>query len=215
MRFCHRNLDGTMKVTKTENIFLIWKRGIQCKQATMAQLEMNDNAFVFTDKENLSQCETFYEELCSSKTAIENNTALTFPPYQNETFLNAEEQPFCEGLIKEEEYLEVLKNVISDKTPRTNGLPCDFIRSEVGEILANALNHSYEAGMPLISQRRGVIKLIPKKDAEPNFLIAFLKLLPQDRNQSYRTFKGNQKRSELLGDGNKRRPGHYVSITCF
>ena len=73
---------------------------------------------------------------------------------------------FCKGLVKEEECLEVLKNMTSDKTPGTDGLPCDFIKfsgSDVNETLINDLNHSCDAGMLSISQRRGVIKLMPKK----------------------------------------------------
>ena len=41
---------------------------------------------------------------------------------------------------------------------------------EIGESLTSALNFSFEIGQLPISQRRGIIKLIPKKDGDPNLI---------------------------------------------
>ena len=52
-----------------------------------------------------------------------------------------------------------------EKTPGTDGLPCEFYKvfwNDLAEILVNALNHSFETGMLSISQRRGIVNLIPK-----------------------------------------------------
>ena len=57
----------------------------------------------------------------------------------------------------------------SEKTPGTYGLPCEFYKlfwNDLPEILVNALNHSFETEMLSISQGRGIVKLIPKKDAD-------------------------------------------------
>ena len=57
----------------------------------------------------------------------------------------------------------------SEKTPGSDGLPCEFYKvfwNDLAEILLNALNFSFETGQLSISQRRGIVKLIPKKDAE-------------------------------------------------
>ena len=126
-----------------------------CKQATIAQLKIDDNAFALTDKEILSQCETFYKDLYSTKTAKEYITAFTM-----KKVLNKEERLLCEGLINEKEGLEALKNMTSDKTPGTDGLPCEFYKvfwRDVSQILISALNYSYDAGKLSVSQRRGVI----------------------------------------------------------
>ena len=59
----------------------------------------------------------------------------------------------------------------SSKTPGTDGLPCEFYKvfwSDVGRIFINSLNYSYESGRLSMSQRRGIIKLIPKKDSDLN-----------------------------------------------
>ena len=61
----------------------------------------------------------------------------------------------------------------SDKSPGTDGLPSEFYKvfwNDLSEILINSLNYSYEIGKLSISQRRGIIKLIPKKDAELNLI---------------------------------------------
>ena len=60
-----------------------------------------------------------------------------------------------------------------DKTPGTDGLPADFYKifwKDLSPLLMSALNYSYDKGALLITQRRGIIKLIPKKDAEPHFI---------------------------------------------
>ena len=53
--------------------------------------------------------------------------------------------------------------------PGTAGLPCEFYKvfwNDLAGILVSALNHSFETVMLSISQRRGIVKLIPKKDAD-------------------------------------------------
>ena len=61
----------------------------------------------------------------------------------------------------------------SEKTPGTDGLPAEFykiFRNDIASTLINALNFAYETGKLSITQRRGIIKLIPKKDAKPNLI---------------------------------------------
>jgi len=51
--------------------------------------------------------------------------------------------------------------------------PVNFYKvfwDELADILIDALNYSHENGKLPISQRRGIIKLIPKKDAELNLV---------------------------------------------
>jgi len=61
----------------------------------------------------------------------------------------------------------------SENSPGTDGLPSEFYKvfwEEIGESLTSALNFSFEIEQLPISQRRGIIKLIPKKDADPNLI---------------------------------------------
>ena len=61
----------------------------------------------------------------------------------------------------------------TEKTPGTDGLPAEFYRvfwNDISAILIGALNYAYETGQLSVTQKRGIIKLIPKKDAEPFFI---------------------------------------------
>ena len=90
---------------------------------------------------------------------------------ENDTVLQDYEQNACEGLLTEKECLKALKSMDSEKTPGTDGLPAEFYKifwNDIASTLINALNFAYETGKLSITQRRGIIKLIPKKDAEPN-----------------------------------------------
>ena len=60
-----------------------------------------------------------------------------------------------------------------DKTPETDGLPADFYKifwKDLSPFLISAFNYAYDSGVLSITQRRGIIKLIPKKDSESYFL---------------------------------------------
>ena len=56
--------------------------------------------------------------------------------------------------------------MVSDKTPGTDGLPAEFCKvfwEGIEGYLLNALNGAYEKRRLPISQRRGLITLLPKK----------------------------------------------------
>ena len=66
-----------------------------------------------------------------------------------------------------------LSGMATEKTPRTDGLPCEFYNvfwKDIGETLTEALKFSYQTGKLALSQRRGIVKLISKKDADPNLI---------------------------------------------
>ena len=59
------------------------------------------------------------------------------------------------------------------KTPGTGGLPAEFYKvfwKDISGTLTNALHFAYKTGQLSLTLRRGVIKFIPKKDAEPYFI---------------------------------------------
>ena len=46
----------------------------------------------------------------------------------NSASLTSEEQTLCDGTLTQEECFEALKNMESDKTPGTDGLPAEFYK---------------------------------------------------------------------------------------
>ena len=79
----------------------------------------------------------------------------------------------CEGLLTEKECLEAVKSMESGKSPGTDGLPAEFYKvfwKDVSPILIGSLNRSYQKGKLAITQRKGIISLIPKKDKALNEL---------------------------------------------
>ena len=137
------------------------------KQGTISQLKINETDFVTCDKAILSECESFYKHLYTSK--VNNDFASHFFQQANETILSHEEQNFCEGFLFEKECAEAVKSMDSNKTPGTDGLPAEFYKifwKDISTLLVSALNYAFEFGCLSTTQRRGVIKLIPKKDAE-------------------------------------------------
>ena len=76
----------------------------------------------------------------------------------------------CDAILTEAECAEALKSMDSDKTPGTDGLPAEFYKlfwNDISTFLLSALNFGYESGCLSITQRRGIIKLIPKKTQNP------------------------------------------------
>ena len=117
-----------MKVRKTPNTFSISKRDI-CKQGTITQLKVNENDLICTDKEILKECESFYQNLYSCKVATDNqDRAFFFPQQEDRMVLNSNEQSLCEGELSIKERLEALKSMVPDKSPGTDGLPCEFYK---------------------------------------------------------------------------------------
>ena len=57
-----------------------------------------------------------------------------------------------------------------NKTPGSDGLPAEFYKvswNDIADFFLKSINQAYHAGQLSVTQRRGIIKLIPKKDAEP------------------------------------------------
>jgi len=79
----------------------------------------------------------------------------------------------CKGLLTKQECAEALKNMDPEKTPGTDGFPAEFYKlfwTDISTPLLSALNFAFNNGCMSITQRRSILKLIPKKDAELYFI---------------------------------------------
>jgi len=60
-----------------------------------------------------------------------------------------------------------------NKTPGSDGLSDEFYKvfwKDIADIFLKSINQGYRTGQLSVTQRRGIIKLIPKKDAEPHLI---------------------------------------------
>ena len=143
------------------------------KQGTISQLKINEQDFVFSDKEILAECESFYSKLYTSQGNSTELETSNFFFSKRDNRLNDEQQKVCEGDLTKKECLEALNDMEADKSPGTDGLPAEFYKffwNDISDTLIKALNYGYEVGQLSVTQRRGVIKLLPKKDTIPHFI---------------------------------------------
>ena len=88
-------------------------------------------------------------------------------PIQLDTALTANDQHRCEGELTLNECLEAVSQLSSNKSPGSDGLPVQFYRcfwSLLGPDLVAIQNYSYTYGSLSNTQRRGIIRLLFKKD---------------------------------------------------
>ena len=75
------------------------------------------------------------------------------------------DQATCKGLITEKEVLNVLKNMKNGKSPGTDGYTAEFYKffwKDIGNFVLESLNESFTTGELSITQKQGLITLLPK-----------------------------------------------------
>ena len=137
---------------------------------TVTKLKINENEYTCNQFEILQKEKTYYEELYKSqKSGTCNQAASTFFDANNITTLSNDEKLSCEGLVTENECLTALREFKNGKSPGTDGLPAEFYRrfwSELGTDMCASFNYAFSTGTLSISQKRGIISLIPKKNKD-------------------------------------------------
>ena len=91
----------------------------------------------------------------------------------NQCAISDDEIGVCVGLLTARESLESLKNMESKKTPGTDGTPVKFYKvfwNDQPFFLASIIA-SHAKGLLSISQRRGLLTLIPEKDKSVCYII--------------------------------------------
>ena len=148
------------------------KRNYENKCIT--SLTKEDKSTVSDSDEILEEQRRYYKDLYSSyNPQVEDPKFNLF--FENEVIkkLGEHQKESCEGLLTENECRNALKSFHTNKTPGTDGLTAEFYTffwNMLGKIITDSFNYAFQKGELSISQRQGIIRLIPKKDKNLSYL---------------------------------------------
>ena len=133
------------------------------------ELKQPDGKITVNDHEIMSDIETFYKNLYTSNIETNSDAFDGFVHNLNFAKLSNEEKMSLEGEITREECKNILKTFQNGKSPGEDGYTAEFYKqffSFLGQDLTDSLNAVFEFGEMSVSQRRGVITLLPKEDSD-------------------------------------------------
>ena len=119
------------------------------------------------EDEILKKIETFYKQLYNSR-LDKNDLFYLFVQSLKTPKLQDQQRNELEGEITLAECKVVLRTFSSEKSPGEDGFTWEFYNcffDLLGQDLVNCFNEAYVKGEMSISQRRGVISLLPKEDS--------------------------------------------------
>ena len=157
---------------KSSKYFLnLEKRNYNNKTIDVLQL---DNGNQITDPDRiLVEEKLFYENLYSSEILQSNEEASNeFFPGEN-VRLTEEQKNNTDQNITEHDLLTALKSMPSNKSPGSDGFTSEFFKffwTDIKDLFFKAVKYYYEQKELGISQRLGLISLLPKKDKNPLLL---------------------------------------------
>ena len=155
-----------MRARKTLSIFFNLEQR-HFKRIALSQLRRVDNSPLSSDHEILQECVNLYRELYSTRTSQNSPEDLEFFPKVNSVRLDEDGKASCEGPLTVSKCLE------SNKSPGSDGFPDEFYKvfwNDISTLFVNAINCSFQKGQLSVTQRQGIISLLPKKDKNPLFL---------------------------------------------
>ena len=145
--------------------FNLEKRNYNKKK--ISELELDNGQRIYEERQILQTIESYYKELYKSKVLASQPDFDRFIQDLEIPQLCNEERDNLEGLLTYDECKEVLSSFSNGTSPGEDGFTVEFYRSFfdiIGEDLVESLNFAHGKGQLSISQRRGVITLIPKEE---------------------------------------------------
>ena len=149
----------------TKYFFNLEKRNYNKK--TISELELDNGELLTEEKLILQEIESYYKDLYTSKVSATLSDFDQFSQNLEIPHLSNDERDRLEGPLSFDECKQILNSFSNGKSPGEDGLTVEFYQKFfdiLGEDLVDCLNASHEAGQLSISQRRGVITLIPKEE---------------------------------------------------
>ena len=149
-----------------KHFFNLEKRNFNLK--VIMEMKREDSKILVEEDEIMREIESFYENLYALHDEDNSEAFNDFVRDLQTDKLTDEEREDLEGYITIEECSKVLKTFPAGKSPGDNGFTAEFYNcffDLVSRDLVNSFNTAYKEGKLSISQRRGVITLVPKDDS--------------------------------------------------
>ena len=145
------------------------------RKKLITTLKTEDGYVLRNAKQILAEEENFFKNIHKSKNiSLETNNYIHFFDSPNLRTLNNEDAGRCEGLLTIKECADALNKFQNNKTPGSDGLTiAEFYRlfwDAIGHFMVESFNYAYEHGHLSISQRLGIISLIPKRNKDLEYL---------------------------------------------
>ena len=142
------------------------------KKKHITSLVNNDGDKITNPKDILEEEERFFEEIYTSRCMDPN--CLTFSEFfETENALSEEIAKTCESVMSVHEWELVLITMENNKTPGADGLTPEFYCYSwnlLGSFMVSSFNYAFRNGTLSISQRQGIISLIPNKKKNTKYL---------------------------------------------
>ena len=127
---------------------------------------MENETIIKNETQVLDAIEKYFKDLYTSESITTQEQYDSFFQELRLPKLSDEERDELEGLLTYDECKQILETFPNDKSPGEDGFTVEFYKCffELLGHLVESFNEAFEANELSISQRRGVITLIPKED---------------------------------------------------
>ena len=137
------------------------------KEKKIDVLQSPDGTVINGRKEILRYCQNYFEEVYRSR-GREDQGRLIEDYFQTveSPRLDDDDKRLCEGDITYQECEAALKGMLNNKAPSVSGFSKEFFIffwPEIGNMVVNYINQAKRKGEFFVTQRRGVLTLLPKK----------------------------------------------------
>ena len=133
------------------------------------RLKRDDDSIISCNVMN--EIHSFFQALYSTQTNANRNVDEFLDIISsNIPKLNDDCKQFLDQPVAKSELYNTLISMHQNKTPGYDGLPTEFYITfwpDISDILINSYNYSLSKGQMSLSQRNGIITLLPKKDKDP------------------------------------------------
>ena len=137
-------------------------------------LKDNSDSIISDQKDILKELYSFYQTLYTSKSTPHNKEDIrSFLDSLDIPQISDDSQLKLNSPVSKAEILSALKSLNLNRSAGYDGLPVEFyivFFHDIFDLLLNCYRYSFEQGFLSVSQRNGVITLLPKKDKDPLYV---------------------------------------------